>query len=64
MLATWQCTIAKCSQAKTIAKQAMHFGDHSSLNSESNFSTILALNMLATWQLTIAKCLRTFITIA
>jgi hypothetical protein len=51
MLATWQRTIAKYSQAYTIVKQAMPFGDHSSLKSESDFSTILALNiMLATWQ--------------
>ena len=50
MLATWRRTIAKYSRAYTIAKQAMPFGDHSSLKSESNFSTILVLNMLATWR--------------
>jgi hypothetical protein len=50
MLATWQRTIAKYSQAYTIAKQAMPFGDHLLLKSESDFSTILALNMLATWR--------------
>jgi hypothetical protein len=50
MLATWRTTIAKYSQACTIAKQAMPFGDPSSLKSERNFSTILALNMLATWR--------------
>jgi hypothetical protein len=51
MLATWQRTIAKCLQAfTTIAKQAMPFGNHLSLKSESNFSSILSLNMLATWQ--------------
>jgi hypothetical protein len=50
MLATWQRTIAKYSRACTIAKQAMPFGNHSSLKSKSDFSTILALNMLATWR--------------
>jgi hypothetical protein len=50
MLATWRTTIAKYSRACTIAKQAMPFGDHLSLKSESDFSTILALNMLATWR--------------
>jgi hypothetical protein len=64
MLATWRRTIAKYLRAYTIAKQAMPFGDHSSLKSESDFSTILALNMLATWRSTIAKCWQTFITIA
>jgi hypothetical protein len=49
MLATWQTTIAKYSRACIIAKQAMPFGDHLSLKSESDFSIILALNMLATW---------------
>jgi hypothetical protein len=57
-------TVAKYSQAYIIAKQAMPFGDHSSLKSKSDFSTILALNMLAIWRWTIAKCSRTFITIA
>jgi hypothetical protein len=50
MLATWRRTIAKYSRACTIAKQAMPFGDHLLLKSESDFSTILALNMLATWR--------------
>jgi hypothetical protein len=50
MLATWRRTIAKYLQAYTIAKQAMPFGDHSSLKKESDFSTILVLNMLATWR--------------
>jgi hypothetical protein len=51
MLATWQRTIAKYPRAfTTIAKQAMPFGDHLSLKSESDFSTILALNMQATWR--------------
>jgi hypothetical protein len=51
MLATWRRTTAKCLQAfTTIAKQAMPFGDHLLLKSESNFSTILSLNMLATWR--------------
>jgi hypothetical protein len=51
MLATWQRTIAKCSRAfTTIAKQAMPFGDHLLLKSESNFSNFSSLNMLATWQ--------------
>jgi hypothetical protein len=51
MLATWRRTIAKCSRAfTTIAKQAMPFGDHLLLKSESNFSNFSSLNMLATWQ--------------
>jgi hypothetical protein len=51
MLATWQRTIAKYLRAfTTIAKQAMHFGDHLSLKSESDFSSIISLNMLATWR--------------
>jgi hypothetical protein len=50
MLATWRRTIDEYSRAYTIAKQAMPFGDHSSLESEIDFSTILALNMLATWR--------------
>jgi hypothetical protein len=50
MLATWRRTIAKCSRAfTTIAKQAMPFGDHLSLKSESNFSNILSLNLC--WRL-------------
>jgi hypothetical protein len=50
MLAIWRRTIAKYSRAYTIAKQAMPFGDYLLLKSESDFSTILALNMLATWR--------------
>jgi hypothetical protein len=51
MLATWRRTIAKYSRAfTTIAKQAMPFGDHLLLKSESDFSSILSLNMLATWR--------------
>jgi hypothetical protein len=47
MLAIWQRTIAKCSQAfTTIAKQAMPFGDHLLLKSESDFSNILSLNLI------------------
>jgi hypothetical protein len=50
MLATWRRTIAKCSRAfTTIAKQAMPFGDHLSLKSESDFSNILSLNLC--WRL-------------
>ncbi len=50
MLLTWQRTIAKYLQAFiTIAKKAMPFGDHLSLKSESDFSTILSLNLC--WRL-------------
>jgi hypothetical protein len=65
MLATWRTTFAKYSRVfTTIAKQAMPFGDPLSLKSESDFSSILSLNMLATWRLTIAKWLQAFLTIA
>ncbi len=44
MLATWRRTIAKCLGAfTTIAKQAMPFGDHLSLQSKSDFSNIYRL---------------------
>ncbi len=49
MLATQRWTIAKCLRAFiTITKQAMPFGDHLSLKSESDFSNILSLNI--DWQ--------------
>jgi hypothetical protein len=51
--AIWLCLIARSLLAilrQTIAKQAMPFGNHLSLKGESNFSSIILLNMLATWQ--------------
>jgi hypothetical protein len=50
MLATWRRTIAKYLRACTIAKQALPFGDHSLLKSESDFRTFFTLNMLVIWR--------------